>query len=475
MPAIRWRADTGFDHEMAGINRALELGVGGFIIFGGTSDAVNQLTSEMRERAGRHLLVGSDLERGTGQQLEGSPELPPPGALGALPPLRSRPSRTTGVSEPASWARLAGRCTASTALPGINLIFAPVADLDIEPENPIVQSRSFGPDPALVATCVREWIEGCQGAGALACVKHYPGHGRTTRDSHAEVPTVTASAEELKKDEWPFLAAIDAGVGAVMTSHVSYPALDQSGTPATFSKPILQRLRASGFSGLIVTDAMIMEGARREGGEASAAVEIIEAGVDLLLYPRDTEAVVDGLRTGLKTGTLSQERVRDSLRRYHAAVVWTQRPPVNDLVHPAIPAQIADLLLKQGLSRGPLERLRQPLELIVIDDDIGGPYPPSPEVLVPGLLGPRGVQTGPGGSRVILVFAEPRGWKSRAGLSQAAKTALARSAATADLVILFGHPRLVEEIPGAAPVLVAWHRQKLMQDAVVRCLTQQVT
>jgi beta-glucosidase len=410
------------------------------------------------QKAGRPLLIGSDLERGTGQQLEGMPELPPPGALGALGDLEL--------------IRIAGRCTGSTAIfAGINLVFAPVADLDIEPANPIVQSRSFGPDPGSVANCVREWVEGCQAAGALACVKHYPGHGRTTRDSHAETPRVTASAEELKKDEWPFLAGIDAGVGAVMTAHVSYPALDPSGAPATFSKPILKRLRASGFNGLIVTDAMIMEGARREGGEASAAVEIIEAGVDLLLYPRDTEAAVDGLRDGLKAGTLSKERVADSLRRYETAVRWTQRPPVNDLVDPAICEHAADLLLKQGLARGPVERLRQPLDLVVIDDDMGGPYPPSPEVLVPVALGPRGVQTGPGGSRIVLAFAEPRGWKSRAGFSEEAARRLAAAAHGADLVILFGHPRLADAIPGSVPVLVAWHRQELMQRAVVRWIS----
>jgi beta-glucosidase-like glycosyl hydrolase len=457
MPALRWRADTGFDHEMAGITRALELGVGGFIIFGGTSDAVRRLTTGMEERAGRRLLIGSDLERGTGQQLEGEPELPPPGALGALNDLRL--------------IALAGRSTASTALrAGINFIFAPVADLDAEPRNPIVQSRSFGSDPALVASCVRAWVEGCQSEGALACVKHYPGHGRTTRDSHAETPVVSASVEELKSDEWPFLAGIDAGVGAVMTAHVGYPALDPSGTPATFSQPILKRLRSSGFDGLIVTDAMIMEGARREGGEPAAAVAIIEAGVDLLLYPRDTESVIDGLRSGVKTGTLSPERVADSLRRYESALRRTQGLPRGETVDPSISVTAAERLLRQGMVRGKVERLRQPLELIVIDDDIGGPYPPSPEVLVPSLLSSLGVEAGPGGSRVILAFAEPRGWKSRAGFSQAARDALAGSAHRADLVVLFGHPRLFEEIPGSAPVLVAWHRQKLMQMAVTRWL-----
>jgi beta-glucosidase-like glycosyl hydrolase len=455
LPAIRWRTGSGFAQEMDHARRALDRGVGGFILFGGTAESVSRLSRELQEHAGRPLLIGSDLERGAGQQVAGLTEFPPPGALASLGDEAIRQAARTTAAE----AREVG----------INWIFAPVADLDIEPSNPIVQSRSFGADPDLTAHAVRLWVEACQAAGALACAKHYPGHGRTTRDSHAELPTVSDSADSLSMDERPFRSAIEAGVASVMTAHVAFPALDPTGKPATFSEPILRRLRMSGFNGLIVTDALIMEAARR-GDEGDAAAEILAAGVDLLLYPSDFERAIGGLENGLTLGRLPQQRVEEALGRYSTALTRAGAPAVTGS-RPGADG-IADQLLKTGTQRGRAGKLTGPLTLTVIDDDIGGPYPPSPGVLLPAELERIGC-LGEGGSRVVLAFAEPRGWKSRAGFSESARQALS-AARSADLVVLFGHPRLIGEIPGTAPVLVAWHRQALMQHAVVRWIQRQV-
>lgn len=454
MPAVRWRPETGFAHEWEGACQAIDLGVGGFIVFGGTVEGVRRFTSEVTRYAGRPLLIGADLERGAGQQIEGLSEFPPPGALASLddPTAIQAAARTTAIE-----ARSVG----------INWVFAPVADLDIEPENPIVQSRSFGANPELVARCVRLWVESCQAAGALACAKHYPGHGRTTTDSHAGLPRVEVSRDALELDARPFGAAIAGGVASVMTAHVAFPVLDPAGTPATFSAPILQRLRAAGFTGLIVTDAMIMEGAKR-GSEADAAVEILRAGVDLLLYPQDPPATIAGLVKGVRSGRLGTARMAESFARYETALMLATRiaqPPSPDT---AVSADIADRLLTRGLIRGSRPGLRAPLDLTIIDDDIGGPYPPSPGVILPDQLEAAGVPLGKGGSRVVVVFAEPRGWKSRAGLSEEAMQRLSAAAPAADLVVMFAHPRVAEVVPGHAPVVVAWHRQKLMQCAVAR-------
>lgn len=456
LPAIRWRADGGFDPEREGVSRALEAGVGGFIVFGGTLESVNALTTRLHREAGRPLLIGSDLERGAGQQVVGLSEYPPPRALASLedPEVIQEAARTT-----------AGEARSV----GINWVFAPDADLDCEPANPIVQSRSFGADPDRVARAVALWVKSCQDAGALACVKHFPGHGRTVSDSHAELPVVAASRQTLiATDELPFRAGIEAGVASVMTAHVAYPALDPTGTPATFSPVIINRLRQDlSFKGLVVTDAMIMEGARRGASEASGAVEIIRAGVDLLLYPQDPIAIIRALEQSEAAGELPGGRLRESLDRYEHALAQATRPA------PAVASgrseTIADRLLALGVARGEVGDLRSPFTCEVIDDDIGGPYPPVPGPTVPAELA-REMREGVGGSRIILVYSEPRGWKGRAGLSPASREALTRSAPGADLIILFGHPRLVREIPGPAPVLVAWHRQALMQRAVVRWL-----
>ncbi len=458
LPALRAGPGGAFGHEAGAIADALDLGVGGFIIFGGNAETVRRLTADLQRRAERPLLLASDLERGAGQQVEGLTEFPPPLALAAL-------------DDPAV-ARWAGAVTAQEARAvGINWVFAPVADLDVLPENPIVQTRAFGDDPHRVATLVRNWIEGCQAAGALACAKHYPGHGRTAADSHISLPVVDASRESLAaSDMIPFAVAAECGVAAMMTAHVAYSALDPSGAPATLSRGIMDGLRRSlGFDGLVVTDALIMDGALVGRRESDAAVEAVQSGVDLLLYPKDPRRVRDALISGLEGGALTPGRIEEALRRYERAVAAATRstPPVRRGPFDSA-GGLADALLQQGMVRGDAPPLSGPVDLVVVDDDVGGPYPPSPSDYTAKALGPELASRYTGGSRIVLVFAEPRAWKGRAGFGEGSRDALASYASDADLIVLFGHPRLVEQLPSEAPVLLAWHRQRLMQEAVAR-------
>jgi beta-glucosidase-like glycosyl hydrolase len=463
-PALRWRPDTRFGHEAGLIDSALEFGAGGFILFGGTSDAVFELTQGLRRDAGRPLLIAADLERGPGQQVAGLDELPPPRALASL-------------NDPAVL-RGAGVLTALEALSvGINWILAPVADLDIEADNPIVQTRAFGADPPQVAAAVAAWIVGCEAAGALACAKHFPGHGRTRRDSHEEVPIVTAEAELLwRTDLQPFRAAVLAGVSSVMTAHVAYPALDPSGAPATFSAPILGVLREElGFGGVIASDALMMEGARAGRTPEDAALAALSAGVDLLLYPDDPARVAAALDRSANSDSAIAGRVAQSLERYQAAL---EAAPIDEQPErlPAAGSSVAaaDWLLSAPLLRGEAPRLTQPLDLIVVDDDQGGRWPASPNHWVKEALAARGVALGPGGSKVVLAFAEPRASKGRAGFGPESRAVLAREAPGAAQIILFAHPRLLAELPGEAPVLLGWHRQRLMQEAAARWLGERL-
>jgi len=465
LPALRSEALSGFAHEAGRIADALEIGVGGFIIFGGTAETVRRLTADLLRRAGRPLLLAADLERGAGQQIAGLTEFPPPMALASL-------------EEPAV-VRWAASVTAQEARAvGINWIFAPVADLDILPENPIVQTRAFGADPNDVATCVRQWIEGCQSAGALACAKHYPGHGRTTVDSHIALPVVEAPAAALRSEDLlPFDVAIESGVASIMTAHVAYPALDDSHLPATLSRTLLGELRTkSRYDGLVVTDALIMDGALSGRRESDAAVQAVQAGADLLLYPNDPRRVRDALEAALASGNLAPERLDQSLNRYERALATATAPTPPVTKGPFESAEaLADTLLKRGMVRGAPPTLVGPLDLVVIDDDVGGPYPPGPTDYVHRALGPELIGRYSGGSRVVMVFAEPRAWKGRSGLGSASREALEHYSSGADLLILFGHPRLLGELPSRAPVLLAWHRQRLMQEAVGRWLAGRFT
>jgi beta-glucosidase-like glycosyl hydrolase len=464
LPVLRAAADGGFGHEAARIADALDLGVGGFIVFGGTVESVRRLTADLFRRAGRPMLIAADLERGAGQQVAGLTEFPPPLALAAL--------------EDAAVVRWAGAVTAQEARAvGINWVFAPVGDLDVLADNPIVQTRAFGGDPNRVASLVRSWIEGCQDAGALACAKHFPGHGRTTVDSHIALPVVSESADTLRdSDLLPFAIAVESGVASMMTAHVAYPALDASGLPATISRPIMAELRERlGFDGLVVTDALIMDGALVGRRESDAAVEAVQAGVDLLLYPNDARRVRDALERALASGTLAPARLAEALRRYERALALatSATPPVTRGPFESADA-LADALVAQGMLRGGAPTLRGPLDLVVVDDDLGGPYPPGPSDWVHQVLGANRIGRYDGGSRVVLTFAEPRAWKGRSGFGAASRDALANALPGADLIVLFGHPRLLQELPTDAPVLLAWHRQRLMQEAVGRWLVRRL-
>ncbi len=237
---------------------------------------------------------------------------------------------------------------------GINWVFGPVADLDLEPDNPIVQTRSFGADPERVGADVAAWVQACQSQGVLACAKHYPGHGRTVHDSHNRLPTVSATLADLElTDLRPFAAAVHAGVSSVMTSHVAFPAWDDTGAPATRSPVMLGHLRTHlGFSGLIVTDALIMEGARAGKTEADAAVGSLAAGCDVLLYPGDLPGTIAAIEAAVVSGVLPRSQVEASLARYDAALAWVAAAePTQDDDH-LTAAMVAQRLLEHGLRRG---------------------------------------------------------------------------------------------------------------------------
>ena len=477
-PALRWDPARGFGHLTGEIDDALARGVGGFIIFGGPAKAVRALTDELRRRAPHPLLIGADLERGAGQQFEGATPLPPLAAIGALDDLQA----THG----------AGEMTGREALAlGVNWVYAPVADVDLEPLNPIVGTRSFGTVPERVADHVAAWVRGCRAAGAAACAKHFPGHGRTVADSHAELPTVDYGTEELEFDLQPFRAAVDTGVEAIMTAHVSYPALDPSGAPATLSAPILQGLLREelGFEGLVVSDALVMQGVLGTGGETVAVVQALAAGCEALLYPTDLAAVAAAIDTALENGTLARERVAQAIERIEDLAetlaarsgqpAGTAAPPAWG--RPADHAWALDLAERSLVIRGGAPTLPAgEVDLLTIDDDVGGPYPPPARTAFPAALSASGVlvrevsELSAERPSLIAVYCDIRGWKGRPGLSEHARATISAAVAVHAhaTLILFGHPRLADGLP-ARRILGAWGGEALMQEAAARWLTYQ--
>src|SRR5579872_7226048 len=264
------------------------------------------LNNQLQSKAKLPLLIGADFERGTGMRLDDGTSFPTAMALAA-------------AGTPAD-AYTMGKITALEARAvGIQWIYAPVSDVNNNPGNPIINTRSFGEDPQKVAEYVTQFVRGVQENGGLATAKHFPGHGDTAADSHIDLPVIRADRERLESLELvPFRAAIAAGADSVMTGHLSIPSLEPDpNTPATLSSNILTGLlrKELGYQGLVVTDAMDMGGITVRFAPGEAAVRAFTAGADALLMPPVPDAAIDALRDAVKSGRISHERLDASVRR----------------------------------------------------------------------------------------------------------------------------------------------------------------
>jgi beta-N-acetylhexosaminidase len=320
----------------AEIRKLLDEGLGGVCLFAdNVADGpavLAELTAAVHDVA-PYAVVAVDEEGGDVTRLHATTGSP---VLGAA---------ALGVADDPELTRATGRAVgAELASLGITLDLAPVADVNTNPANPVIGVRSFGSDPDTAATHVTAWVTGLQSAGVAACVKHFPGHGDTSSDSHLELPTVTADLATLVDRELlPFATAVASGTSAVMTSHLLVPALDPT-LPATISRRVLGVLREQlGFDGVIVTDALDMAGVSGTRSIPEAAVMSLDAGADLLCLGSYTDpaqvreiqrAVVDAVRAG----RLSEERLREAVARLDGLPA-TSTTPLAEAVDDA--AQLA--------------------------------------------------------------------------------------------------------------------------------------
>jgi beta-N-acetylhexosaminidase len=257
------------------------------------------------------LLVGADIERGVIARVADAPGMPNLMAYGAAGDLAQ--------------ARRLGEITAHEARAvGIQWAFAPVADVNDDPDNPIVGDRSFGEDPEMVSRMVAAYIEGAHAGGMLVTAKHFPGHGDTGTDSHVSIVTLNQSLDHLRRVEFaPFRAAIGAGVDAIMLAHERMPALDPDPDKvATTSARVIQKyLRGElGFKGVVITDAMEMKGLtdlykNDPHPEARAAVDAIKAGADIIMLPDHVDEAYQAILAAVKSGEIPESRIDESVAR----------------------------------------------------------------------------------------------------------------------------------------------------------------
>jgi len=309
--------------------------IGGIILFRGPVYESVLIVNRMQQLARYPLLISSDLEAGSGMRFDDTINLPWNMAVGA-----------TGNPE---YARRQGELTAREARAmGIQQIYAPVADVNNNAANPVINVRSYGEDPAEVGKLVAAFVEGAQRGGVIATAKHFPGHGDTAVDSHRGLPQIDVTRERLNSVELvPFRAAVNAGVGAVMDGHIGLPQIDstaiaplprdvrlravetdetgeivtENGTMPTTLSPVVNKILRNDlrFDGLIVTDAMSMSGLTLYFTQEEASVRALEAGADLLLKPADTDAAFRGVLAAVKSGRLTEQRIEQSARKMLAA------------------------------------------------------------------------------------------------------------------------------------------------------------
>ena len=338
--------------------------IGGLVMSVGGPMEIAAKLNAMQRLSAIPLIVGADLEFGAGYRARGGYFLPNAIDLGGATIFP--PEMAIGATRDTSLAYEQGRITAleGRAL-GIHVAFAPILDVNNNPANPVIGVRSFGEDQRLAASLGASLVRGLQEHGMVATGKHFPGHGDTDQNSHLTLPTITVSRARLDTVELvPFRAAIAAGLGAIMTAHIALPAiLGDSSTPATLSPRVMTDLlrRELGFRGLLITDAMDMNGVlanARPGrggqvvsgqygtinsiGLAEACKRAIEAGADILLMPTDVPTAIDAVVAGVQAGRFTTARIDSSVSRVLALKerVGLHRQRLVDL--DSVPAVVGD-------------------------------------------------------------------------------------------------------------------------------------
>lgn len=271
----------------------------------GQPHALASTLDRLQAAAPLPLLATADFEYGAGMRIAGATRFPRAMALGAAGDehLAFEAGRITAIE---------GRAM------GVHVNFAPVADVNNNARNPVINTRSFGEDPTRVGALVAAYVRGLQQGGMIATLKHFPGHGDTETDSHLGLPLITHPRDRLDAIELPpFRAGLTAGAGAVMVAHIELPALDPARGPATFSRAVVTDLlrRDLAFDGLIVTDAMKMDAITRMASPGEAAVRAVDAGADLVLDSPDPVAAFTAIKGAVAAGQITTRRIDASVTR----------------------------------------------------------------------------------------------------------------------------------------------------------------
>jgi beta-N-acetylhexosaminidase len=482
--------------------------IGGIIVSVGTPLDVAAKLNVLQQRSRLPLLVAADLETGAGFRMRGAVYLPGVHDLGGATNFPSL--MAVGAADDRVLAYEMGRITAQEARAvGIHVPFAPVLDVNSNPDNPIINTRSFGEDPARVGELGVCFIRGMQEHGAVATGKHFPGHGDTETDSHLALPVIRADRERLNRVEMrPFRAAVEAGMGAIMTAHIALPALtEEARLPATLSRNVLTGLLREdwGFRGLVFTDAMDMNAVDRLFSREEAAVRAVLAGADVLLMPPDPEAAIRGVMNAVLAGRIPESRIDASVRRIlrqkeelglhrvRTVELEAVHRQVGVPSHTAVAREVAErslTLLKNERNLLPLRGTRTANVLSLTyrrtNDIMGGrafdarlrqTYPRLQTAILgqdtPAAEYERLFQRGRAADLVVIsLHVTAVAYAGSVAVPEELARLIARlaEARVPHVVVSFGNPYLLREFPSAQAYLLAWSGSEASQRAAAGSL-----
>jgi beta-N-acetylhexosaminidase len=403
-----------------------------------------------------------------------------------------------------------GRITAAEARAGgLHMALAPVLDVNVNPRNPIINTRSFGEDPQDVARFGAAVVRGLQDGGLLAVAKHFPGHGDTDQDSHLELPTIVAPRARLDSVELvPFRAAVQAGIGGIMVGHIAAPALGAVRTPASLSRAVTTTvLRGQlGFDGLVITDALNMAGVAREREASEIALRAVIAGADILLQPTDPEAAIDAIAEGVSRGDFPRSRLDASVRRIlrakaRAGLIGTRPTLARAPTDSSLPAaeELADSIAARSITllrdAAGLLPARSGTPIVSLTYAGGVSVPGGASEAFDATLRSAGLHVErltlpartatmmtdsligawadtPTAPLVILSsYSQPVPWRGSLGLPDAVMASAERLARRTPVVhVAFGSPYVTASVPSASTVILAWSGLPAAQRAAAHAI-----
>jgi beta-N-acetylhexosaminidase len=484
------------------------LGIGGVIITQGPPLETASKLNILQSQAKVPLLVSADMEHGPGQILQTGYILPyglDNGSATRFPPVMA-----LGAARDEKYAYELGRITALEGRAvGVHVVFAPVVDVNNNPANPIINTRSYGEDPELVRRLAAAHIRGLQENGMLATAKHFPGHGDTGTDSHILLPIISVDKRRADQVELPpYRGAIDAGVAAIMSAHIAFPALTGDSVPGTLNPRILTGLLRDelAFKGLVFTDAMDMGAIVRNYGNTRAPVLAIKAGADVLLQPlaQDVPGIIDAIAQAVQTGDLTEARLDQSVRKIlqaKATVGLNVQRTVDLAAVPGIVASprnmaVADEAAEKSITavrdRDRLLPLRGgPTVSIVYTDDydpfagrtfqrgLSAANPAVRPVLLDASISTIRLDSlfasiEPGSTVLFSPYIRVTANKGDVAIASHVADFVNRLAAAHKVVVTsFGNPYVLRQFPNIGTYVIAWGQWDVAQRAAARALTGQ--